>query len=265
MSLRYGVFCLLLCFVVLLLALKNFELWTRPIAGSLEEGEIKKAETKTEGSPVLGGQRAATPIASYIFVADKNIFSPERKEFSITGLGLDQSKPMTRPQITLYGVTISRNYQSATIVNPGRPLRKGEREMITLTIGDRVGEYKLAKILPDRITMEAGEDSFEVLLFDSSIPKKRTFTRTESKPAEITSTSPAPASAPVPAPAAVPRAAEAPKPRAAEAPKPAEPPRERVIEPPLPRPVTPTPAPSPGTYPGRRPMRPYTPPGSEGK
>jgi hypothetical protein len=253
MSLRYGAFCLLLCLVVLLLALKNYELWIRPIAGSLEEGEIKKAETKSEGSPILGGQRAPMPIASYIFVADKNIFSPERKEFSVTGPGLDQSKPMTRPQITLYGVTISRDYQSATIVNPGRPLRKGEREMITLTIGDRVGEYKLAKILPDRITMEGGEDSFEVLLFDSTMPKKRTFTKTESKPAEVTSTSPTPAPAPAPVP------------RAAEAPKPAEPPRERVIEPPLPRPVTPTPAPSPGTYPGRRPMRPYAPPGSEGK
>jgi hypothetical protein len=253
MSLRYGAFCLLLCFVVLLLALKNYELWIRPIAGSLEEREIKKAETKTEGSPILGGQKAAMPIASYIFVADKNIFSPERKEFSITGPGFDQSKPMTRPQITLYGVTISRDYQSATIVNPGRPLRKGEREMITLTIGDRVGEYKLAKILPDRITMEGGEDSFEVLLFDSTVPKKRTFTKTETKPAEVTSTSPTPAPAPAPVP------------RAAEAPKPVEPPKERVIEPPLPRPVTPTPAPSPGTYPGRRPMRPYTPPGSEGK
>jgi hypothetical protein len=255
MSLRYGVFCLLLCLIVLLLALKNYELWTRPIAGTLEEAEIRKAETKTEGSSLLGSQRAAMPIASYIFVADKNIFSPERKEFSITGL--DQSKPMTRPQIILYGVTISKDYQSATIVNPGRPLRKGEREMTTLKLGDRVGEYKLAKILPDRIAMEAGEDSFEVLLFDSTMPKRRTSTKTESKPAEVTSTSPAPLSVPVPAPAAVPRAAEAPKP--------AEPPRERVIEPPLPRPVTPTPAPYPGTYPGRRPMRPYTPPGSEGK
>jgi hypothetical protein len=124
---------------------------------------------------------------------------------------------------------------------------------MTLTIGDRVGEYKLAKILPDRITMEAGEDSFEVLLFDSTVPKRRTITRTEAKPAEITSTSPAP----VPAPAAAPRAAEVPKP--------AQPPRERVMEPPLPRPVTPTPVPYPGTYPGRRPMSPYTPPGSEGK
>jgi hypothetical protein len=253
MSLRYGVFCLLLCFVVLLLALKNYELWTRPIAESLEEGEIKKAETKTEGPSILAGQRGPMPIASYIFVADKNIFSPERKEFSITGTGLDQSKPMTRPQIVLYGVTISRDYQSATIVNPGRPLRKGEREMITLTVGERVGEYKLAKILPDRITMEAGEDSFEILLFDSTMPKKRTFTKTESKPAEVTSTSPTPVPAPVPVP------------RAAEAPKPTEPPKERVIEPPLPRPVPPTPAPYPGTFPGRRPTRPYTPPGSEGK
>ena len=194
MSLRYGVFCLLLSLVVLLLALKNYELWTRPIGGTLGEGEIRKAETKTEGSPILGSQKETASIASYIMIGEKNIFSPERKEFSITGL--DQSKPMMRPQIILYGVTISKDYQSATIVNPGRPLRKGEREMTTLKIGDRVGEYKLAKILPDRITMEAGEDSFEVLLFDSSMPKRRTLTKTESKPAEITSTSPAPPPAP---------------------------------------------------------------------
>jgi hypothetical protein len=233
------------------LALKNYELWTRPVGRTLGEGEIRKAETKTEGSSILGGQKETGSVASYIMIAEKNIFSPERKEFSITGI--DQSKPMMRPQIILYGVTISKDYESATIVNPGRPLRKGEREMTTLKIGDRVGEYKLAKILPDRITMEAGEDSFEVLLFDSSMPKKRTITKTEAKPAEITSTSPAP----VPAPAAVPKVAETPKP--------AEPARERVTEPPLPRPVTPAPAPYPGTLPGRRQIRPYMPPGSEGK
>jgi hypothetical protein len=262
MSLRYGIFCLLLCFVLLLLGLKNYELWTRPLGEAVEGREIKRADAKTEGPTLLGSQKTPTPVASYIFIADKNIFSPERKEFSITGItGIDQSNPMTRPQVILYGVTISKDYQSATIVNPGRPLRKGEREMMTLTIGDRVGEYKLAKILPDRITMEAGEDSFEVLLFDSSVPKKRTITRTETKPAEITSTSPAAAPVPKAAPAAVPKAAAA-------APKPAERPRERIIEPPLPRPVrpvTPAPAPYPGTYPGRRPVRPYTPPGSEGR
>jgi len=246
MSLRYGVFCFLLCFVVFLLVLKNVEVWTQPIEGVLEEGGPKKRETKVEGPPILGTQRETTSIASYILVSEKNIFHPERKEFSLTTL--DQSKPMTRPQIILYGVTLAEDHQSASIVNPGRPLRKGEREMMTLKIGDRVGEYKMIKILPDRIAMEAGEDSFEVFLYDSNMPKMKT----ESRPAEITSTSPAPVPAPAPAPV----------PKAAEAPKPAEPPRERVIEPPLPRPLTPPPPSYPSTFRGRRPATPYTPPES---
>ena len=249
MSLRYAVFCLLLCFVVVLLALKNVEVWTQPIEGVLQEGGPKKGETRVEGPFTLGTQRETTSIASFILVSEKNIFNPERKEFSLTNL--DQSKPMTRPQIILYGVTLAKDYQSASIVNPGRPLRKGEREMMTLKIGDRVGEYKLTRVLPDRITMEAGEDSFEVLLYDSNMPKRRTAAKTESRPAEITSTAPAPVPAPVP--------------RAAEVPKPAEPPKERVIEPPLPRPVTPPPPSSPSPFRGRRPATSYTPPESEGK
>ena len=44
-----------------------------------------------------------------------------------------------------------------------------------LKIGDRIGEYKLAKILPDRIALEAMEDAFEVLLCDPAKPKKRIY------------------------------------------------------------------------------------------
>lgn len=103
---------------------------------------------------------------------------------------------------------------------------------MTLKAGDRIGEYKLAKILSDRITLEAEEDTFEVLLYDPGVPKRRSDVRTESKPATITSTMPgsAPTSAGVPPP--IP-----PK-------EPVERPRERVQErvstpPPVPRPVTP--------------------------
>ena len=44
---------------------------------------------------------------------------------------------------------------------------------MNLKIGDRVGEYKLVKILPDRIALEAMEDTFEVLLSDPNKPKQR--------------------------------------------------------------------------------------------
>jgi hypothetical protein len=252
MSWRYGVFSLLLFVAVVLLGLKNFDVWTQPMETLQEEGRAKKGETKGESALLTGRQKEATSIASTITISEKNIFNPDRREFSFTNP--EQSKPMSRPQIILYGITIGKDYQAASLVHPGRPLQKGEREMITLKIGEKVGEYKLAKILPDRITMESGDDSFDVLLYDASAPKKRAVVRTEVRPAEVKSTAPAPSQpAPVPVP------------KAAEAPKPGQPSRERVMEAPLPRPVTPAPPSYPSTLRGRRPVRPYTPPESETK
>jgi hypothetical protein len=257
MSWRYGLFSLLLFIALILLGLKNLEVWTQPLEGLTEEGRARRGESKTEGVSVVGSQKETASIASTIAISEKNIFNPDRKEFSIATP--DQSKPMTRPQIILYGVTIAVDYQAASIVQPGRPLRKGEREMITLKVGDKVGEYKLAKILPDRITLEAADDSFDVLLYDANAPKKRTVVRTESRPPEVKSAAPAPAG---PAPAA---RAPVPAPKAAETPIPGEPPRERVMEAPLPKPVTPLPPSYPSTLRGRRPVRPYAAPESESK
>lgn len=249
MSWRYGVFSLLLFVAVVLLGLKNYDVWTQPMETLQEEGRAKKGETKVEGTSVTGRQKETTSIASTIAISEKNIFNPDRREFSITTP--EQSKPMSRPQILLYGITIAKDYQAASLVHPGRPLQKGEREMITLKIGEKVGEYKLAKILPDRITMESGDDSFDVLLYDANAPKKRAVVRTEARPPEVKSTAPAP-SPPAPVPVT----------KAAEAFKPAEPSRERVMEAPLPRPVTPAPPSYPSTPRGRRPVSPYTPPES---
>jgi hypothetical protein len=252
MSWRYGIFSLLLFVAVVLLGLKNLDVWTQPMETLQEEGRVKKGETKGESALITGRQKEATSIASTITISEKNIFNPDRREFLFTNP--EQSKPMSRPQIILYGITIAKDYQAASLVHPGRPLQKGEREMITLKIGEKVGEYKLAKILPDRITMESGDDSFDVLLYDASAPKKRVVVRTEVRPAEVKSTAPAPSQ---PAPVPVPKAAEAPKPE--------QPSRERVMEAPLPRPVTPAPPSYPSTLRGRRPVRPYTPPEGETK
>jgi hypothetical protein len=254
MSWRYAIFSLLLLVAVVLLALKNYDVWTQPMEILQEEGRAKKGETRVEGASVPGRQKETPSIASAISISEKNIFNPDRREFSITTS--EQSKPASRPQIVLYGITIAKDYQAASLVHPGRPLQKGEREMITVKIGEKVGEYKLAKILPDRITMESGDDSFDVLLYDASAPKKRIVVRTEVKPAEVKSTAPAPSP---PAPVPVPKATEVPKPGEPQ------PPRERVMEAPLPRPVTPAPPSYPSTLRGRRPVRPYTPPESEKK
>jgi hypothetical protein len=208
MSLRHGILGLLLLFFVLLLGIKSYEIWTLPIQLVPEKGEPKKQVAKIESPPAAGGQKEQTPIQSYIFVAENNIFSPERKEFPVIvpPPAAEVKKPIVRPQVMLYGVMIGGDDQLASVSNPGRQLRKGERELMTLKVGDRVGDYKLAKILPDRITMEAEGDTFEVLLYDPKTPKQRTYVKTETKPAVVTSTLPTPAAPAAPAAVAAPAA-----------------------------------------------------------
>ncbi|MGA2465341.1 MAG: hypothetical protein ABSH06_13425 [Thermodesulfobacteriota bacterium] len=184
---------------------------------------IKKSGEKIETPPASGQQRELAPAESNISIAsiaEKNIFNPERRDFPVQA-GL---KPVARPRIILYGVTIAGDYQSASVVNPGRSLHKGERETITLRIGEQIGGYKLAKVWSDRITMEAEGDSFEVLLYDSREVKKRGDAKTDNRPTAVTNPFGVPVEAPTPTP---PTTAE--KPRVAV--------QERVS--------TPTPIPSP--------------------
>ena len=206
MSIKYGFLCFLALCVVLLLILKNYETWTQPIEWGPEKNVGKrpqsKPEDRPEGLPSLGTQKNPLSAKDYILISEKNLFSPERKDFP-TPVG-NGKKQLVRPQILLYGVTISGNYQAASVASPGRPLHKGERETFTVKKGERIGEYKLVKISSDRVTLEADGDSFEVLLYDQSTPKRRSDTRTESKPATITSTQPGPSTpapgSPVPTP-----------------------------------------------------------------
>ena len=239
MTLRYGVLSLLALSMIVFLALKNYETWTVPLDATLERPVPKKSAGKPEGPQPTADQKdpkAAPSIASYIAIAEKNPFHPDRKEFPILiQPAVPQAKPPpVRPQVTLFGVTIVDDYRSASISYPGRPLQKGERDVLTVKMGDRVGEYKLAKILEDRIGLETPEDSFEVFLYDAKAPKKRVYTKTENKPAAVTSTVPAPPEAPKPGGPPAPAGQE-------PAGAPVQP---GIAQAPVPKPVTPAAIPS---------------------
>ena len=172
---------------------------------------------------MMAALKEPMPIGSYILISEKNIFSPERKDFPITPL--EQTKTNVRPQVILYGVTIAGDFQAASLVNPGRPLKKGERKTITVKIGGEIGKYKLAKILPDRIAMENNRDTFEVLLYDPRNRKRRMEGTTETKPDMIA----------IPQPAQVPASGEAPT--SAPSGEPAQKPENRFqaqVDPPIP-------------------------------
>ncbi len=248
MSTKYGILCFILLLMIVFLTMRSYETWTHPVELNEERGVMKKSETKVEGPLRVAAPEEPVPMKSYASIAEKNVFSPERKDFPETTSGSRTSaKPIVRPSIMLYGITLSGNDQWASIVQSGRSLRKGEREMMTLKVGEKIGEYKLAKILPDRITLESNGDTFEVSLYDPRTPKQRIGAKTESKPAAVTSTLP---TRPTPPP-------QVPRPLAQggiERPK--EPAPERMTPSPIPTPGRPSFSP-PST---RRRLGPISPP-----
>jgi hypothetical protein len=172
---KYKILNFILFAVVLSTAFMNYETWSHSNGSGKSVAQRPEVRVENQNkTAALAVQEEPESIPSFRIIAEKNIFNPERKDFPSPGLTpAEQPKPVVRPQVILSGGVISDDYQAASVSSPGRPLRKGEREAMTLKLGSKIGEYKLAKISADRITFEAGGDSFEVLLYDRKKPKAR--------------------------------------------------------------------------------------------
>jgi hypothetical protein len=289
MSSRYSIFCIILSFIVLILGVENYEIWS-PSAGTVIKREVpKKPEAKAETIPgPSASKELPPPREAYKMISEKNIFNPERKEFPVAAADDISKKSNVRPQVTLYGVVVGGEFQSATIVNPGRPLQKGEREARTVKIGDRIGDYRVEKILGDRIVMENAGDSFEVLLYDPSAPKRRMEVKPATPPVAVTSSIGGPAAPPMPgaSPGPNPPASSSGMPPPRTTPmtpspgpgltpsgaqpmppittQPAMPSPGAAIQPSGPQPSGTPASPSPGIWRGRRPVQPGTQTGTQG-
>ncbi len=196
---KYKVLNFILFAVVLSTAFMNYETWSH--SNGSAKGVAQRPEVRVENqnkTAALAAKEEPESAQSFRMIAEKNIFNPERKDFPSAGLNpVEQPKPVIRPQVILSGVVIFDDYQAASVSSPGRPLRKGEREAMTLKLGDKIGEYKLAKIADDRITLEAAGDSFQVLLHDGKKPKTRVEVKTAIQPiSEARTTQSAPATPP---------------------------------------------------------------------
>jgi hypothetical protein len=242
MNVRYFILTLIFSPILFYLGVKNYEVWyqmDQPSASVKKEDKRKIEKIAQEISPE---EMKPLPLEALIGISEKNIFHPERKEFpmplsSPSGKG-EVKKPIVRPQVILHGIVYREDYQSALVVQVGRKLLPGERETMRVKIGDKLGDYKISKIFPDRILLESDEDSFEVLLYDPKLPKKRAVVRTEVKPSTVTSAIPSP-EPPKPA-SSQPVGSTVEKPREV----PTQVPREGVVQSPLPTPLTPSSTPT---------------------
>jgi hypothetical protein len=172
MAKKYYLINLLLILIIAFLVDENYKEWTSPPpAGKETAGSKQKTMLAMSSSPA--GKKEMPAPAVFQSVSDKNIFSPDRKEFPVALAKPEIRKPPVRPNLQLFGVAVGPEFRSAMINNPTRRADRGERETITVREGDRVGEYKVATITEDRITLESSGDSFDLLLYDPAKQKKR--------------------------------------------------------------------------------------------
>ncbi len=188
---HYGLLNIILSVMIIFLFNKNYETWTKPDSGSIVKEESKRSDSKGETLPPLSTLNIRKADASSLtIIAEKNIFHPERREFVSLNPEQPKATPMNRPQLQLQGVLITDEVQKASLILQGKSLAKGEKATKTLNLGDQIGEYKLTKILPDRIVLEAPGDVYEVFLYDLKSPKKRREIRTPTRPTEPIRSSP---------------------------------------------------------------------------
>jgi hypothetical protein len=189
MLFKYGVLIFLVLTSWLFVGIINCETSTTLLSGGRDKEVNKASDKKSDRPPAGTASKESPPAGSLQPIVEKNIFSPERKDFPPLPAGPGTSiTQKVRPQVILYGITLAGDYQSASLVNPERNIKKGERELITVKVGERIGDYKVSKIFSDKITLESEGDHFEVLLYDPKMPKKRMDVRKETRPTTVTST-----------------------------------------------------------------------------
>ena len=180
---------LLLILIILFLMEKNYREWTSPLSARQETARLKQ-KTKLPVSSSTAGKKEMPASAVFQSISNKNIFSPGRKEFPVSVEKLEIGKPAVRPNLQLFGVAVGTEFRWAIINNPSRRAERGERETIAVREGDRVGEYKVATITEERITLESPGDSFDLLLYDPAKQKKRPAVAATTTPSPPTPTPP---------------------------------------------------------------------------
>jgi hypothetical protein len=191
---------ILLVFGVIFFAVKTFDIWTTQNKQLPEPISSARQEIQTEKQVV---KRNLPPESSYRAIADKNLFSADRKEYlpptpdSELEPNLDHEaeiKPFDGfgKNVILYGVMIWNDTKKALITNPERKsgdpqdiwVQKGDT-LLEINRRDKVAALKVHDILNDRILVKDGASKYEILLYDKEKPKHREMITMDEAPAEV--------------------------------------------------------------------------------
>lgn len=157
----------LLNLILIIIILIFVQYLTKPKIDVKPKYEITKdAAVSDKKDENLSKNKDYSINVDYMIVAAENPFHPER----IIPVEKKESPPPPRPELLLYGVTITDEFSIAYVEDKRAPLTtpgRGKRHII-LKKGDSIGGFTLKEIHPDRIVLVRGEEIMTVNLVDSS-------------------------------------------------------------------------------------------------
>lgn len=159
----------LLNIILLLVILMFFQNIVKPRINIKPEYKVPKNSESIEEDKNKPSKNKDSISIDYMIIAAENPFHPER----IIPVEKKELPPPPKPELLLYGVTITDEFSIAYVEDKKTPLTtpgRGKRHTV-LKKGDSIGGFVLKEIHPDRIVLVRGEETLVVNLTDSSKPR----------------------------------------------------------------------------------------------
>ena len=166
---------ILLLLLVIFLGTKIFHIWFSP---KDQTDEISVKSTKKSFSRP-GMKKKVVDKSAYRVITEKSLFSPTRKGEEAETEDNQVISPTATKNFTLYGISIIGDQKNALISSLPSPRKK--TNTVLVKEGEYLDQCLVVGIKEDRVIFRAGEDTFEVLLYDPSHPKNRRAARTTNK------------------------------------------------------------------------------------
>jgi hypothetical protein len=151
------------------LAIHLYQIWTAAPATAAPTAAPGSAASASE-APAGASRPPAAPLAAFVVIADRNLFSPTRAEVlpdppkpTTVAVPTIPVRPVEKPR--LYGVVIGTDGARAYLWDPQ------SKKVFGYKVGDSVAESRIEQIAPDRVVLRRSTETFEVLLRDPSKPK----------------------------------------------------------------------------------------------
>ena len=181
---------LALAALVVFSGIKAADVWFQDDGSVLNRKVSEKPADRVPEKKIF--RRPVPPETTYGPILEKNIFSPERKEY----LPPPEAGPEVKQEATeleipgkkvvLYGVILMDGYKKALVTNLDRKAK--EREVVWIEEGQSLGNFRVSRIEKTKVVVQGNNQEYEISLYAEDKPARTNVPVDAGKPTVITAT-----------------------------------------------------------------------------